>query len=71
MTTVNDEDRFSTAIKIPDCDIKRENYLQQKIKFKEFSIVKGLKDALKRGRNPDMSASWHTYLSSDDDTNKS
>ena len=57
MTNVNDVDRVSTAIKISECDLKRKNYLQWKIKFKAFSRVKGFQDALKRRGNPDMSAS--------------
>ena len=29
MSAVNDEDRVYTAIKIPECNINRENYLIQ------------------------------------------
>ena len=44
MNTVNDGDRVSTDIKILECDMKRENYLQWKIKFKAFARVKVFQD---------------------------
>ena len=70
MTTINDEGRFSNDTKIPECDIKKENKLQWKMKFKALVIVKGFQYALKRGGNRDMCASEYTDLSSDDETKK-
>ena len=70
MTTVNNEDRVSNAIKTPNCDIKRENYLQWKIKWKAFLSVKGFQGSLKRGVNPDIPATESIDLSSYVETKK-
>ena len=70
MNTVNDEDRFSTTTKIPECDIKREDYFHRKFVFKEFARVKGFQDSLKKVGNPDMPESEFLYLLSDDKTRK-
>ena len=62
MATENDEDRVSTAIKIPECVLKRDNNLNCKINCKVFVIVKGLQYSFKKEWNIDIPASESTYL---------
>ena len=51
ITTVNDKDRFYTATKIPKCHLKRENYLQQKMKLSHFQVSRESKMHLKGEEN--------------------
>ena len=66
MTYVNNEDRFSTAIKILEYYLKKEDYLQWKMEFNASIKFHGSHYALKRGGNPEMPKADSTDLSSDD-----
>ena len=66
MTNVNNEDRVSTAIKILEYYLKKEKYLQCKMKFNAYIKFHGSQYVLKRGGNPEMTKSESNGLSSDD-----
>ena len=66
MNNLNNEDIVSTAIKILEYYLKKENYLQCKMKFNAYIKFHGSPYALKSGGNPKIPKSESTGLSSDD-----
>ena len=69
MATV-DEEKISTTFKIPEFDLKRENYMTWRAKFRAVAKMKRFLDALKKGGNRNMLASESATLSTDVDTKK-
>ena len=69
MATVDDE-KISTSFKIPEFDLKRENYVTWRAKFRAVAKMKGFLEALKKGGNSNMPASESAPRSTDADTKK-